>query len=156
MIAVDSPSATAFARFVHAHAAITQRLNAELLERHGLTLSDYQVLLLLARSDDGRLRRVDLVGRLPLTASGVTRLLEGLERDGLVRRAACSSDRRVVYAELSPEGRERVEAAAVTHLDGIRSLFAEHFTDEQLGTLAELLARLPGADVDGEECRPRA
>jgi DNA-binding MarR family transcriptional regulator len=137
MIAVDSPSATAFARFVHAHAAITQRLNAELLERHGLTLSDYQVLLLLARSDDGRLRRVD-------------------ERDGLVRRAACSSDRRVVYAELSPEGRERVEAAAVTHLDGIRSLFAEHFTDDQLGTLAELLARLPGADVDGEECRPRA
>ena len=131
--------------FLRGHAAITRALNAELTATHGLTLNDYEVLLVLAHAPERRLRRVDLAQRLLLTASGITRLLEGLERAGFVRRAACDSDGRVVYAELTEEGHEQLRAAARSHLDGVHRLFGERFSDDELATLAELLGRLPGS-----------
>jgi DNA-binding MarR family transcriptional regulator len=121
---------------------------------HGLTISDYECLFHLSRADGGRMRRVDLADRLVLTASGVTRLLDGLEQAGLVRRASCDSDRRVVYAELTDEGRGRFEEAAQTHVAGIRTFFEERFSDEELDQLATLLARLPeAAEASGEDCK---
>ena len=65
----------------------------------------------LARSDEGRMRRVDLSEELLLTASGITRLLDGLEAAGYVDRAACASDRRVVYAVITDAGRDKLEEA---------------------------------------------
>src|SRR5437763_16765895 len=84
--------------FLRAHAAITRELSADLQREHGLTLNDYEVLLHLSHADGGRLRRVDLAERVILTASGITRLLEGLERVGLVTKENCASDARVTYA----------------------------------------------------------
>jgi DNA-binding MarR family transcriptional regulator len=147
----QSSALTAFGRFVRAHAAVTRRLSADLQERHGLTLSDYEVLFQLAGAPEGRLRRVDLVERVLLTPSGITRLLDGLERAGLVARAECATDRRVVYAELTEDGRRRFEAARRTHLDGIRTLFAGSFRPEEIETLGELLGRLP---LGAEGCAP--
>ena len=134
----------AWIRFLHAHATVIRELNAELTAAHGLTLNDYEVLLWLARAPDRRLRRVDLAERVLLTASGITRLLEGLERHGFVRKAACSSDGRVVYAELTDEGYEKLRTASRTHLDGIDRLYEGRFDSEELDTLAELLGRLTG------------
>ena len=134
----------AWIRFLHAHATVIRELNAELTAAHGLTLNDYEVLLWLARAPDRRLRRVDLAERVLLTASGITRLLEGLERHGFVRKAACSSDGRVVYAELTDEGYEKLRTASRTHLDGIDRLYEGRFDSEELDTLAELLGRLAG------------
>ena len=139
--------------FLRSHAAITRALNSELLASHRLTLNDYEVLLVLAHAPNRRLRRVDLAERLLLTASGITRLLEGLERAGLVCRAACATDARVVYAELTDEGYEELRSAASSHLDGIHRLFGENFTDAELATLAELLGRLPGNAPAGS-CAP--
>ena len=148
-----APALDAWARLLRGHASVTRALSAELEAEHGLTINDYGALLLLSRADEGRLRRVDLAEELVLTASGVTRLLDGLERVGLVERAACSSDRRVTYAVLTEAGRERLEYASATHLAGIRAFLEERFSKEELDHLAELLGRLPGAaGAAGSDC----
>ncbi len=77
------------------HAALTRALNADLVADHGLTLNDYEVLLHLSRAPERKLRRVDLAEQVLLTASGITRLLDGLQASGYVDKAACSSDARV-------------------------------------------------------------
>src|SRR5919204_5049650 len=96
----------AWASLLYGHAALVGALNAQLVAEHGLTINDYEVLLRLARAPERRMRRVDLAESVLLTASGITRLLDGLERDGLVERAQCASDRRVTYAVLTEAGHE--------------------------------------------------
>ena len=97
--------------FLRAHAAITRELSVQLQREHGLTLNDYEVLLHLSHAEGGMLRRVDLAERVLLTASGITRLLEGLERAGFVRKQTCASDARVSYAKLTAEGVSKLRAA---------------------------------------------
>jgi DNA-binding MarR family transcriptional regulator len=109
---------------------------------HGLTLNDYEALLLLSRAGPKGMRRVDLAESLQLTASGVTRLLEGLERHGLVTKALCQTDGRVTYAVLTKAGRQKLAKASGSHVEAIRVLFEERYTRAELATLAELLARL--------------
>ena len=136
--------------FLRAHSAITRQLNADLLNGHDLTLSDYEVLLRLAHAEDGMMRRVDLAESVLLTASGITRLLEGLERVGLVEKATCASYARVSYAKLTDAGREKLREAAVTHLAGIDELFTSRFDEPELEALAGYLSRLPLSSV--REC----
>lgn len=151
----DTARLDAWIRFLRAHSALTRELSAELVAEHGLTLNDYEVLLRLARAPEKRMRRVDLAQSVLLTASGITRLLEGLESSGLVVRQACDDDRRVVWARLTPAGAERLRQASRTHVAGIESLFIGRYTDEERSTLSELLSRLPGAEsaTDGD-CEP--
>jgi DNA-binding MarR family transcriptional regulator len=141
----------AWVAFLRAHAGLTRELNADLVSGHGLTINDYEVLLHLSRAPGRMLRRVDLAERVVLTASGMTRLLEGLEGARYVERADCSTDRRVVYARLTDTGLAKLREAARTHVAGIRSLFTERYSDEELELLAGLLARLPGAG-EAVEC----
>ena len=131
--------------FLRAHSAITRQLNADLLNAHGLTLNDYEVLLLLSKAEDRRMRRVDLAQSVVLTASGITRLLDGLERSGLVEKDSCATDARVSYAKLTISGHAKLREAASTHLEGIDELFTNRFSDAELATSlpAELLLR-PG------------
>jgi DNA-binding MarR family transcriptional regulator len=142
--------------FLRAHAAITRELSVQLQREHGLTLNDYEVLLHLSHSEGGMLRRVDLAESVLLTASGITRLLEGLERSGFVRKETCDSDGRVSYAKLTDEGAAKLREAAVTHLRGIDELFVDRYSGSELATLAELLARLPvtgaGSKTAAEPC----
>lgn len=140
----------AWVSFLRAHAAITRALSADLQREHGLTLNDYEVLLHLSHADEGALRRVDLAEKVLLTASGITRLLEGLERSGLVCKQTCPTDARVVYAQITDDGRARLAEAAVTHLRGIDELFTGRYSESELASLAELLSRLP---VTGADCR---
>jgi DNA-binding MarR family transcriptional regulator len=131
---------------------VTRRLSAQLSADHGLTLSDYEVLLRLARAPERRMRRVDLAEQVLLTASGITRLLDGLERSGFVERASCDSDRRVVYAVLTEQGVDKLRTASTSHLAQIDALFRERLDDDELSGLADLLARLE--EGDGEDCSP--
>jgi DNA-binding MarR family transcriptional regulator len=144
----------AFAGLLKAHASTTRRLNAQLVAEHGLTINDYEVLLRLARSPDRRLRRVDLADQVLLTASGITRLLDGLEQSGLVERGSCDSDRRVVYAVLTDAGLEKLREAARSHLAEVDALFAERLDQAELEQVATLLWKLGEGDLG--ECEPPA
>jgi DNA-binding MarR family transcriptional regulator len=123
-------------------------LNAQLLSEHGLTLNDYEALQVLACAAGQRLRRVDLARRLALTPSGITRLLEGLERAGLVERAPCPSDLRVTYAQLTEAGAAKLRDASCGHEGSIRSLLEEHLTAAEIDRLGAVLAKLPGGDEE--------
>jgi DNA-binding MarR family transcriptional regulator len=140
--------------FLRAHSAITRQLNADLLNVHGLTLNDYEVLLHLSHAEGGRLRRVDLSERVLLTPSGITRLLEGLERSGYVERASCESDARVTYAQLTDDGEAKLRVAAETHVAGIRGFFRDRYSKDELRALGALLERLPLDPAADVECTP--
>jgi DNA-binding MarR family transcriptional regulator len=144
----------AWVHLLRAHAAATRALSAQLVSDHGLTINDYECLLRLAHAEDRRMRRVDLAEALLLTASGVTRLLDGLESAGLVERATCASDRRVVYAVLTEAGRKKLEEASKSHLDQVWELFEGRFDEDELEQLGGLLGRLPGAAGEVESCSP--
>ena len=146
----------AWVGLLRTHAAVTRQLDRELVQDHGLTINDYEVLLHLSRADERMLRRVDLASRVLLTPSGITRLLDGLERSGLVTKAACRTDARVVYAKLTDKGAKRLEAASDSHLASVRGLFAERFSEEELESLASLLERLPQVPGAAEDCTASA
>src|SRR5262245_53835009 len=122
----------AWVGFLRSHAAITRQLNVDLLNSHGLTLNDYEVLLRLERAEDGMMRRVDLAESVVLTASGITRLLDGLERADLVEKATCATDARVSYAKLTDGGREKLQDASATHLAGVEELFTSRYSEAEL------------------------
>ena len=138
---------------VRAHATATRQLNAQLLQDHGLTINDYEVLLRLARAPDSRMRRVDLAEQVLLTASGITRLLDGLERHDYVERAACASDRRVVYAVLTDTGREKLLEASTSHVAQIEELFSARLDGSQQDAVASMLERVAADDAD-LDCAP--
>jgi DNA-binding MarR family transcriptional regulator len=119
---------------------------------HGLTLNDFEVLLVLSRAEGGRMKRVELARRLILTPSGITRLCEGLERAKLIRRTTCASDLRVAYAELTEEGRELLEVASCAHVGSIRALMEERLSEDELSELAEVLGKLPGVADSDDAC----
>jgi DNA-binding MarR family transcriptional regulator len=139
---LESVEVQAFVNFIRAHACVVRGLDRELVADHGLTINDYEVLLRLARAPDRMLRRVDLAQQVLLTPSGITRLLDGLQRSGYVEKAACDTDARVVYAKLTEAGRDKLRAATDDHVASIRALFGERFTDGELQTLSDFLERL--------------
>jgi DNA-binding MarR family transcriptional regulator len=141
------PIVEAWVKLLRAHSAVTRELSARLEAQHGLTLSDYDVLVQLYFAEDQRLRRVDLARSVLLTASGITRLLDGLERAGWVEKARCDSDGRVAYAVLTDAGCTKFEAARTQHLADIEELFGSHLTESELTTMTGLLAKLPLADL---------
>ena len=140
-----------FVRLVRGHAAVTRAMNARLVADHGLSINQYEALLHLARADGRRMRRVDLADRLVLTASGVTRMLDGLEQAGYVDRDACPSDRRVTYAVLTETGAEKLQTASESHVADIRAFFESRFSADELAQLVGLLERLP-QDAEATDC----
>ena len=140
----------AWVALLRGHSAVVRELNAQMLAAHGLTISDYEVLLRLANAPERAMRRVDLAESVLLTPSGITRLLEGLERCGYVERGTCLTDRRVTYAVLTDRGQEKLTEARESHLADVRELFTDHFSANELETLGELLGRLSSNSQD--EC----
>src|SRR3954452_8243723 len=141
-------------RFLATHSAITRELEARLMGAHGLTLSDYDVLVQLARAPEHKLRNIELATAVVLTRSGVSRLVDGLERDGLVRRSSCPSDKRGSLVEITGEGLVRLREAATTQIEGVRELFIERLGEEGREQMDALLGLLPaGAEcVDQRAC----
>jgi DNA-binding MarR family transcriptional regulator len=136
----------AWTRLLRAAASARRCLRARLDGEHELSVNDFEALSELAHAEEGALRRVDLAEALQLSPSGVTRLLEGLERARLVEKASCPNDARVTYAVLTEAGRARLEQASCSHVRAIEALFEERYSRDELRTLVELLGRLPAAE----------
>ena len=145
------PPDGAWVRFLRAHAALTRELSSRLEAVHELTLSDFDVLIQLYYADGQRMRRIDLARSVLLTASGITRLLDGLESCGLVAKERCASDARVTYAVLTKAGVKKIEEARESHVADIEELFGSRFSPQEREQLAELLGRLPLAHT-AEAC----
>ena len=128
------------------HSALVKTLDAELLADHDLPLTSYEVLINLQAAPDRRRRMAELAEGVLLSRSGMTRLVDRLEREGLLERDACVSDGRGTFAVLTGKGEALLSRARRTHLDGVRDRFLRHFSEEELEHLAGLWNRiLPGA-----------
>jgi DNA-binding MarR family transcriptional regulator len=143
------------------HESVTRELDARLRAEHGLSVADYGVLITLLSAPDRRLRMGDLALRRNLTPSGITRNVERLEQDGLIKRETDHSDGRAYQAALTPQGLTRLREAQVTHHSVVRQRFLERLPAKELQSFAELLERaLPGvisADIwppDEHHARP--
>ena len=122
--------------FLRFHATTVRELDEELERVHGLPLSSYDVLVQLARGPSGGRQMWELADAVVLTRSGLTRLVERLEREGLVERCRAEDDARRVYARITRQGRERLTEASATHVSGIRRLFLEKLSPDQVEMLA--------------------
>jgi DNA-binding MarR family transcriptional regulator len=117
-------------------------LEREMEAETGLTLSQYDVLLRLAGTFEGRMKMRDLAEAIVYSTGGLTRLVERMCQAGLVRREPSDDDRRVIYAALTDHGRQRLQAASAVHLDGVDRYFASHLADDEIDSVASFLARL--------------
>ena len=135
--------------FLRAHAGIVHDLDHELQAAHALPLHEYEVLLVLADAPSHRLRMTELADSVLLSQSGLTRLVDRLERAGLVLRERCESDRRGLFARLTEDGAARLEEARVTHLVGVRARVLSRFSDDELAQLGGYWERLfPAATAE--------
>ena len=131
---------------VRVHAALVRELDAQLDARHGLPLSSYEVLRSLSRVPGGRMRMAELTEHVLLSRSGMTRLIDRLEREGMVARSSCDKDGRGCNAVLTDAGVVTVDRARATHIEVVRSGFLRHFSAGELRELGMLWERvLPSA-----------
>ncbi len=139
----------AWRAMLRAHACLAKRLDTALDQAHGLPLTSYEVLDRLEDSTGGRMRMCDLAEQAQLSRSGLTRLVDRLEREHLLERCSCDHDARGSFACLTQAGRERVSEARVTHLAVVREQFFSRFSQTELSLLAEMCQRVApcnGAD----------
>lgn len=127
---------------LRAHASLAKRLDAELEERHGLPMTSYEVLHRLAGAEMGRMRMCDLAEQAQMSRSGLTRLVDRLESDGLLERCSCEHDARGAYACLTAAGEARLCEARSTHRAVVREHFLSRFSEQELSSLAELWERI--------------
>ena len=134
----------AWRTFLRAHATVTRRLEAELVAEHGMPLASYDVLVQLSEAPGRRLRMTELADRILLSRSGLTRLADRLERDGLLVREACASDARGTLAVLTDAGLARLEQAWPTHRRGVVEHVTSKLTTDEVAQLAALLGKVVG------------
>jgi DNA-binding MarR family transcriptional regulator len=127
---------------LRAHACLARRLDAELDQAHGLPMTSYEVLHHLDEALGGRMRMRDLAEQAQLSRSGLTRLVDRLEREELLVRCSCEHDARGSYACLTERGRERLEDARVTQLAVVREHFFSRFSELELSVLADMCERI--------------
>lgn len=123
-------------------------LAEEMVTETGLPFDRYRILLLLAQADGGALRPSELADCLPLTPSGVTRLIDRLERDGVVERRTCASDGRGTIVGLTADGEEVFRRAGRVHLRGINDHIGATLTAEEMAELRRIMAKLSAAVAD--------
>lgn len=128
------------------HSRLIGRLDAELEREHGLQLTAYEVLMYLGDAPSQKLRMGELADRLLLSRSGITRLVDRLERDGLVARRRCDEDGRGFDAVLTSAGRDKLAACRGDHLDGVRRHFVRRLDRADLDALAAIWRRLDDED----------
>jgi DNA-binding MarR family transcriptional regulator len=137
----------AWQALLHAHHDVVDSLDEELRAQHGITFSEYDVLLRLGRTPERALTMGELAERTMLSPSGTTRLVDRLTRRDLIRRRSAPDDGRVTFAKLTPAGVKLLRVAARTHLRGIREHFTGRLSGRQLEQVASALEAIAGPHV---------
>jgi DNA-binding MarR family transcriptional regulator len=145
----------AWRRFLLAHARVTRRLENDLLAERQLPLASYDVLVQLVEAPERRLRMSELAERVLLSRSGLTRLVDRLEREGLVRREVCEDDARGLFTVLTAEGFDRLRSASPVHLRGVSDYAVGRLDEHEAAALAELLGRFLDSEADDGVEAPR-
>ena len=130
----DDERITAFGLMAETYTGLSQRFAAQFAE-HGLSTVEFEVLIRLARSPEHQLRMTDLAAQTSLSTSGVTRVVDRMERDGLVCRRACPHDRRSSYTVVTAAGLARLNETLPGHLDLIEKWFTSQLLPDQLRSL---------------------
>lgn len=124
--------------FLSTHLKLLRTLDAELMAAERIPMSSFEVILTLAEAPEGRVRMKDIAASLLISRSGLTRIVDDLERQGLVAREKCPTDARGFDAVLTDAGRKAYRRARKVHLTNLRGEFLDKLTDDQLTTLAEI------------------
>src|SRR3954447_11188011 len=130
--------AAAWIGLLETHKHLTRELEAELEAEHGLSVSSLELLSRLATAEDDTLRLTTLADAAGLSLSRVSRILDALEKRGLVERRADADDTRAKKAWLTPDGRDLLRAAQKTHVAGVERLFFDRVSDTDVETLARV------------------
>ncbi|MEO3826172.1 MarR family winged helix-turn-helix transcriptional regulator [Actinomadura sp. B10D3] len=138
---------TVWRTLLRAEAQISRQLQADLLARHDLPLGSYEVLTHLGEAPGGRLRMNDLADRVLLSRSGLTRLVDRMQRDGLVIRRPCPYDARGMYAALTSAGRDRLAEATPTYRQGVRDHVLSRLDEPDLRALGAILDKLADEEI---------
>ncbi|HEX6921383.1 MAG TPA: MarR family transcriptional regulator [Actinomycetes bacterium] len=148
MSADDVDRVAAWAALLRVHAAVVPKLERELAARQ-MPLAWYDVLLVLNAAPGRRLRMTEVGARAVLSRERVSRVVDELERAGLVRRERNPDDKRSFFATITPEGRSRLRAAAPTYLAGIERHYTRHLSDEEVRVVTTALGRVLAAEEGG-------
>ncbi len=140
----NDPRITAVGLFAEAFTGLIAKFATQ-FAAHGLAQAEFEVLVRLSRSPGGSLRMSDLAAQTSLTTSGITRLVDRLEKTSLLRRVACPSDRRGLFAELTPAGRDRLAAVLPGHLELIDRWFGDLLEPDEVAALLSALRKIRDA-----------
>ena len=141
---LSDPRFTAIGLLTEAFTGMRTHFEAH-LDQHRLSMVEFEVLMRLARSPEQRLRMTELAGQTSLSTSGVTRVVDRMDREGLIRREACASDRRSSYAVITEAGLERIDALLPEHLEIIQRWLIDPLSPGQLDALLEGLRKVRDA-----------
>ena len=136
----------AWRSFLRAHAEVTRKLEADLLAEHRLPLAWYDVMVQLVEAPDRKLRMTDLAGAVLISRSGLTRLVDRMVADGLIRREPAPDDARGTFAVLTDDGYKRLRGATPTHLRGVAGYVIDRVSADQLDSWGEACAQIAAAE----------
>lgn len=145
---IDQKRLAVWKTFLRAHASLLRILESELQAQQGLSLTWYEVLLHLSKDPRGGLRMQELAEAVVLSRSGLTRLLDRMEKAGLVQRRPCVHDRRGAYALITPEGKTLFNQIRPIVLQGIETHFARHLDEAACDTLLEVFSKILEAEQE--------
>ncbi len=132
----------AWRTFLKAHATVIDRIDHDLVAAERLPLSSYDVLIEVYEAPEHRLRMHELAERVVLSRSGLTRLVDRLEAEGLLIRDRCGTDRRGAYAVITEQGIAALRRAWPIYARGITEYFAQWLTLEEAHLLEAALGRI--------------
>jgi DNA-binding MarR family transcriptional regulator len=139
-----------WAYLLRVHAALMPKLERE-VTRAGLPLTWYDVLLVLNAAPDRRLTMSDLGAQAVVSRERVSRVVQELERAGLVDRSPNPDDKRSSYAQISTEGRHRLAAVAPVYLAGIEAHFTGHLSDREIAAVTKALKKVLAAEEQSRQ-----
>ena len=138
---LDDEQQAAWRSWLAGSAALSEALNRD-LDAHGVTLSEYEILVRLTEAEDSSMRMNELATAVVHSRSRLTHTVARMERRGLVMRTACPEDRRGVMCALTPQGRDFLVEVAPHHVESVRQRLVDVLSREELLVLGAAMERV--------------